>query len=533
MYGKMPDGEWMVWFNWEPALRRALGKNGQDVQLTPGPDSGLDECMETEAGPVEIGSRLELFVDEALIEDTKGEIRQVLNRPVSAGTVLRMDAPWEGNTSFYPNIVEVAGKYWMYYRGVGAPEYVVRKHLEPGEAVMEDRHPETVCLAESPDGVHWKKPELGLREWEGSKANNIVLLADDFAKRVAHNFTVFVDGNPEVPESERFKAVGGVHELYGFVSPDGLNWKPAQEEPILRDGKFDSQNVVFWDAERGHYVAVYRDFIHGVRTIKTATSPDFRSWPPGEWADFGDIPDEQLYTNATEPYFRAPHLYLSFPKRYLPFRTLVHDGKNNGLSDGVFMSSRDGVHWRRFEEAFIRPGRSIRNWIHRTTAAARGIVQTAPDEISLYVLRHYTYPTCHVERMTLRLDGFASMQAGARGGEVRTRPLRFGTGADLSGKITQLELNYATSAAGSLRVEIQDEAGHPIPGFALEDSPLLYGDVIDQPVDWVRPGTRTDQYFLNSLAEKPVRLRFVLKDADLYAFRFRTLDRGDLPEDEV
>ncbi len=489
--------------------------------------------MENERSPTAIGNRLELFIDKTLVEDLRGDIRQELNHPESAGTAFRMDAPWEGNTSFYPSIVEVGGKYRMYYRGAGAPEYVVRKHLEEGEQVREERHPETVCVAESGDGVHWEKPDLGLREWNGSTANNIVLLAEDFEKRVAHNFTVFRDENPDIPEEERYKAVGGVHELYGFVSPDGLSWQPARAEPILTDGKFDSQNVVFWDGERGHYVAVYRDFRHGVRTIKTSTSGDFLNWEEGTWAEFGAIPDEQLYTNATVPYFRAPHLYLSFPKRYLPYRTRVHDGKNNGLSDGVFMSSRDGVFWHRFEEAFIRPGRNIRNWVHRTTAVGRGLIQTTPDEISLYVLRHYTYPSCHIERMTIRLDGFVSMRAGARGGELVTRPLLFGTGEDLSKKLTQLELNYATSAAGSVRVEIQDEAGHPISGFALEDSPLLYGDVIDEAVDWVRPGTRTDQYFMNSLAEKPVRLRFVLKDADLYSFRFRCRDRGDLPEDEV
>lgn len=487
--------------------------------------------METHA--LEIGNRRELFVDETLLDRMSGDVRLQLHHPESAGKVLTLNASWEGNTSFYPSIIADGEIYRMYYRGTGSPEYLVKKNLGPGEGASLEKHPEHVCYAESRDGIHWEKPSLGLREWKGSKENNILMLASDFEKTAAHNFTVFIDENPATPETERYKAVGGLHELRGFVSADGLEWHPVREEPLLTDGKFDSQNVVFWDTERSRYVAVYRDFIHGVRTLKVSFSDDFLNWSEGQWVDYGDIPEEQLYTNATLPYFRSPHLYLAFPKRYLPYRTLVHDGKNNGLSDAVFMSSRDALHWYRFREAFIRPGRNIRNWIHRTTAVGRGIIQTGPDEISLYVLRHYTYPSVHIERMTLRLDGFSSIRAGGQGGELITKPLIFGNGGDLSKSITQLELNYATSAAGSLQLEIQDAAGHPLPGLTLEDSPVLYGDVIDQPVDWKRPGTRTDQYFLNSLAGKPIRLRFVLKDADLYAFQFVVKDRGDLPDDQV
>jgi hypothetical protein len=249
-----------------------------------------------------------------------------------------------------------------------------------------------------------------------------------------------------------------------------------------------------------------------VRTIKTATSKDFIHWTPGEWADYGDAPPEQLYTNATVPYFRAPHIYLAFPKRFMPFRTKVDDEKNNGLSDGVFMSSRDGVHWHRFIEGFIRPGRDERNWVHRTNAVSRGIVATAPDEISLYVARNYTYPTAYIERMTLRTDGFVAVTAGYPGGELVTKPLIF------NGE--RLYLNYATSGAGSIRIEFQNEKGQALPGFSLEDSPVLYGDDIDGEVAWERPGTRTDQTPLRNVTGQVIKIRFVMRDADLFSLRF-------------
>ena len=92
------------------------------------------------------------------------------------------------------------------------------------------------------------------------------------------------------------------------------------------------------------------------------------------------------------------------------------------------------------------------------------------------------------------------------GGEFVTRPLRFDGDA--------LLLNLSTSAAGSIRVEIQDAAGTPVPGFGLNESVDAIGDAIEFPVRW-KSGTD-----VGSLKGRPVRLRFVMKDADLYALRF-------------
>ena len=85
-----------------------------------------------------------------------------------------------------------------------------------------------------------------------------------------------------------------------------------------------------------------------------------------------------------------------------------------------------------------------------------------------------------------------------------------------------LVLNFATSAAGSVRLEIQDAHGNPLPGFALEESPLIWGDEIEHTVRWERTHAKaTSDKPLTRIAGKPVRLRFVMKDADLYSLRFR------------
>ena len=127
--------------------------------------------------------------------------------------------------------------------------------------------------------------------------------------------------------------------------------------------------------------------------------------------------------------------------------------------------------------------------------------------MSLYVNRDYGQRNAYLERMTLRLDGFSSLNAPYAGGEMTTKPFTF--------EGDELEINYATSAGGSIRVELQDEAGLPIPGYAAADCNELIGDEIERVVAW------QGRSAVGSLAGNTVRLRYVMKDADVYSFRFR------------
>ncbi len=465
--------------------------------------------------PLKIGSRLELFVDDYVIESMDG-VRLRLQTPQPAGIVMNHDKPWEGTTSAFHTVFQDGDLFRMYYRGSSHAGYTIQSLMKPGEKPVPE-HEQVACYAESRDGIHWSRPSLGLIEFEGSKDNNIVWSGN---RAGAHNFSPFKDGNPDAPDSQRYKAVGsgyidGKPVLLGFVSPDGIHWSKVRDEPIITDGKFDSLNVVFWDSVRQRYSAIYRIGQDGVRTIKFSHSQNFVDWPPGTYADYGNTPREQLYTNATRPYFRAPHIYLAFPKRFVLWRTFHPDVSSSGVSEGVFMSSRDGVHWdRRFMEAFVRPGRDPKSWVHRTNMIAAGVLPTANDEISIYVARHYTSPSAHLERMALRTDGFASASAGYGGGELLTKPLVF--------QGNNLVLNFATSAAGSIHLEIQDADGNPLPGFALEESPLIWGDEIEHTVRWERSHSRaTTDEPLRRISGKPVRLRFVMKDADLFSLKFR------------
>ena len=143
-----------------------------------------------------------------------------------------------------------------------------------------------------------------------------------------------------------------------------------------------------------------------------------------------------------------------------------------------------------------------------------GVVETGEDEISLYVLCNHKSPSIYMEHMTLRTDGFTSLRARYSGGEVLTHPLRF--------EGSNLVLNFATSAAGSIRLDVQDADGSPLPGFSLAESPLIWEDEIRHTVRWKRSHSQaTSKEPLKRVSGKTVRLRFVMKDGNLYSLRFK------------
>jgi hypothetical protein len=317
--------------------------------------------------------------------------------------------------------------------------------------------------------------------------------------------------------------VAGTKEsgLAGFISADGIHWKKNQNKPIFTKGIFDSQNVVFWSESENCYVCYFRTWTGGgytgYRTVSRTTSKDFIQWSEPVSMNFGNTPLEHLYTNQTHPYFRAPHIYIAIAARFMPGRQVlteeqaiklnVNPGYFKDCSDVVFMSSRGGSSYdRRFMEAFIKPGIGLQNWVSRSNYPVLNVVQTGPAEMSIYLNQNYAQTSAHIRRYSLRLDGFASIRAPYSGGEMVTKPIIF--------KGDHLYLNYATSAVGGIRVEIQTPEGVPIPGYSLTDAQELIGNEIRRIVTW------EDSNDLTKLSAVPVRLHFTLKDADIYSLKF-------------
>jgi hypothetical protein len=500
--------------------------------------------LSADSEPIPIGSRLELFVDDYLIDRLAGvEFR--MHHPVARETVWsesnQTSGKWWGGANRSVSVFKDGQIYRMYYRDFAR---VTNGWTIKGGVGDEDIG---CCYAESTDGIHWKRVPINRYQTEDLKVNNII-----FAGTGATGFAVFKDSNPHCPPDARYKSIGRVMFRAGadpappkrdktgydwlpqigilaFKSPDGLHWKVMQTKRIIKKGEFDSHNVAFWDGARQRYVSFFRIWMPDgtrIRSVATLTSKDFLNWSdPPSWLKYRRATTglatkkahpTHLYDNNIMPYYRAPHIIMGFPMRMIGGRVRVKDNplkEETAVNDTGFMTSRDGLHFRRWREGFIRPGPHLGRWWNENNCIAWGMLETkshiegAPPELSFFANEYYADPRrSNLRRYTLRLDGFVSLHADETG-EVVTRPLVF------NGK--ELTMNFATSGIGSVRAELQDANGKPIQGFTLKDSREIFGDSINEVVTWKGNSN------LQELAVRPIRIRFVMEDADIWSIRFR------------
>jgi hypothetical protein len=475
---------------------------------------------EPESHVLDLGSRLELMVDDYLIDSMIG-LELKLHPLIPREIAIVHDQPWEGSGCSKYTVFRDGHIYRMYYKSW---------QIDVDERGVTLPHGLFCAYAESSDGKTWVKPELGLVEFNGSTNNNIF-----WAGRGSNNFTPFRDANPDCSPAARYKAVGGKGEggrLFGFQSPDGLHWSLIQEEPIMTGYAFDTQNLVFWDTVRKEYRAYIRDYDGKVRGIRTATSSDFLHWTRAVWLEYPNCDVEALYNNQIKPYYRAPHIFIGLPARYIDrgwsermkvlpeleqreYRSLSNTRYGTALTESLFMTSRDGVTFKRWPEAFLRPGPKLKdNWTYGDNYLSWQFVETEADiegavrELSIYATEGYFKGTSsRARRYTIRIDGFVSVNAPMSGGEFVTKPFLF--------KGNRLVMNLSTSAAGGIRIEIQDHLGNPVEGFALDDCPEIFGDSLAYTASWKRGSD------IGHLEGVPIRLRFVLRDSDLYSIQFQ------------
>lgn len=480
--------------------------------------------MESPSTPaIDIGSRRELFVDRLLIDRLEHASLR-LHEPISGGVAMGIDRPWEAPNCFGSSMLRHQGRWLLYYRSIESEE---------ASSVL--------CVAQSDDGVVWRKPALGrVASLQGRNDTNI-LGTDPAQGNLEYSSTPWVDARPGVPADQAIKAMtseplsGEKHTAYAdpagpkrlafWGSADGLFFRrlgPPAELISRLPNSFDGGVSMSWSEAEGCYVLYFRCWGPGGRSMARATSPDLARWSEPVVMGYGGGPVEQFYVNNTQPYFRAPHIYLAPAARFMEGRRVITDQEadairlqkarglfyGNDCSDGVLLTTRAGsTHYdRTFPETFIRPGLGASNWVSRTNYPLHGIEPISETQLMMLVTRGYMQPSWHIERLLLRTDGFASVSAPWSGGTMLTRPLTF------SGE--RLEINYRTSAAGFVRVEMLGADGAALPGLALEDCPEIIGDQISRTVAW-KGGPEVGR-----AAGRPVRLRFVMKDADLFSLRF-------------
>lgn len=490
---------------------------------------------------INIGSNREVFWDDYLVDTAQTTATSFLGEPVKVGCDMHLNAPYESHIS-YPCLVPTKKGYRMYYsawRAVGGGS--TWNHL---------------CVIESEDGIHWTRPELGIISHNGSTANNIVI------EKVYDSFFVFRDPNPACPPEALYKAVGldnpytdPEHGLWCYTSPDGYHFTKSHLMSVV--GRFDTLNTVRY--QNGRYACYIRNFHNipnggdqydgllaacralevertlneGIRDVRVMYSDDFVNWSFPELIKFDDGHDDPLYTNQIIAYPRAPQVLVGFPTRYVERYAWTpnydrlgcaqwrqdsiakghHPRLSLAITDCIFICSRDEKLWHRNNKAFMNPGYEYEyNWVYGDCYPAYGFVDTGDENYYMYTVDHHLLfgsladqPEVHnpLHRWKIRKEGFAGYEAGEKEQVLVTKPLTF--------EGSKLFLNFATSAYGHIYVDLLNEDGTEIENATSFE---IFGNHIDAPI------CLADGRDYAEFAGKPVRLRFRMLDAKLYALRF-------------
>lgn len=446
----------------------------------------------------------QLFVDDHLIDETRNVERTFHPfRKHPDNPVLTRTEPWERAVYIYGTVLptEDGDGYRMWYQTLGTEL-------------------RTVLYATSPDGLAWDKPELGLREWEGSTANNMIF------QRPHGNEIVSIIHTPWDPDPEkRYKILN--HDEQGFwaaYSPDGIHITDAPNNPVFTQGGDVAQFL--WDFHRGHYVGYVKNIAHVAeqrrRVVGHIASHDVEQWPDPHLVLVPDVVDDRWAAPGT---VERTHFYgmsaFNYESMMLAFLWIFRSDDVEGYFDGPvhteLVASRDGIRWTRQDGDRVPmidvgpPGSWDAGQLYTATQPL-----VVGDEVWVY---YGACPTghgserwvgldnmdCAIGLATLRKDGFASIDAGREVGYLTTKPLEGLTG--------ELFLNYRCGPGGYIRVELLDRDGYPIPGYRAFECDVIREDSTEELVSWA---ARSE---LPRRDDEPIRLRFMMRNASLYSFR--------------
>ena len=494
--------------------------------------SGLLFSSFGEPGIASIGTGRQLFFDDSLLDlDACEKVQRTINSPIRVQRVLKPESPSEAlGFIFYCSVVDDNGTAKLFH---GSYDDEKKKHF---------------ALAVSEDGIRWERPVLGLKEYRGSSENH--LLSVD-----AVEASVFLD--PVAPEEKRYRLLysrfwpnpekAGV---YVASSPDGIHWTESDTRvlPFVPD----SQHCGLWDQMAKKYV-VYTRAWNPERVVVRASMSDIekpwafdnsvpplhiwgkdktptlsRELPTVMGRDDDDPPGVQIYTNTVIRYPFAPNVYIGFPAIYQTFNGPEWKGRALNGNDGTFdiqlATSRDGVHWKRWRNAYIPAGHHDGVAL-RLVSMGQGMIRRGRFLHQYFVGWPHTHgrPVVWDRDLkdreewlkrdlggiycaTQRVDGFVSMNAGFPAGKLTTKPLRF--------EGDRLLLNLHTSGSGGVKVALLDKSGIPFPGFSESDCDWINTDKIDHEVVWKSGNT------IGDLVGQTVRVRFTMRNARMFAFQF-------------
>ncbi|MBN1852672.1 MAG: hypothetical protein JW829_08105 [Pirellulales bacterium] len=526
------------------------------IALISGLTSGLCPAAEPSAeipSILDIGAGRQVFIDRTFLAEARG-VELVVHPPRKTGEkTIAPEYAWEqGGIGPYSSVLKTGDLYYMWYHAMDTIQWdgTTREGC--------------ICLALSEDGIHWERPKINLIRYGEEPWNNIVVGHGAAGIELGQDgCMVFLDTN--APENERYRMVAKFgadvqdedsQAIHVYSSPDGIHWKLTHPSVVIarpqeQGHHLDSQNVIFWDERIGKYVAYVRknrrDPGSQGRAIARGESdqlggfPDVQEMPIVFGSDqqdpfHGKTPVVDFYMSAAIKYPWADNAYYMFPTAYyhyvpgalaeFPDRIPI----NAGPLDTQFSASRDGILWNRYDRRPFVPlgmqgefdwasARVIRGLVPDVTGRQMYLYYRASDwlhgwdrnEANKNLLRQAGLGADQniavISRLVLRRDGFLSVRGAYTGGEFTTPPLRF--------EGNQLVLNIDTSATGMARVGILDQNAQPIEGFSIRDCDRIHTcNEINRPVTWHR---KSD---VSQLSGQIIRLQFMLRNCDLYAFQF-------------
>jgi dienelactone hydrolase len=484
----------------------------------------IARVLPADAAAVEtIGDRACLLLDDRYVAHRRGLHRTWHAAQPAAEPALVAEEPWEAWPHMFGTVLyDPADKlYKMWYENYGGRSDAIN-----------------TSYAESDDGRTWRKPRLGLWEFQGSKENNIVVPQGELA-------CVFLDPRDDDPAG-RLKMF--VHCSYaggelgqGFVllrSADGRHWEHvgpgfSPGYVFAEQGNFSDSNVPNWDPLAGRYLADWRTFAfspvaenkttHARRAIGISRSDRLaEGWSPTVMALRADGLDDAavalLGTDPAQPDWAEMYVmpHWTCGNHYLGLVSLLHfiDSSDvRGGGDVQLAFSHDGLAWQRPRPRAPAIAPSSAAGMFPTYAACGGPLEVG-DELWLYYteangahpLAPFSEARSQIRAAVWRKDGFASLDTVPGGeGELLTVPLSVGG--------TGLYLNGTARAGGTIRVELQAADGTPLPGYELDACDPLTGDFTAARVSW----RGRDELPMQS---EPARLRITVTDGSVYSFRF-------------
>jgi hypothetical protein len=459
--------------------------------------------------PVEIGHTPQFFIDDYIVDNRWSlkpkteEVVRVFHAPKK-----HERNPLFGGDCGYPSVVREAdtGTFKLWYQ------------THSRQSVADEKTAKyAIAYAESKDGLTWTRPELGLIDWNGTKANNIVWKGHA-------NFRASGQQILDLPESARrgFRYVMAYHTSGGkrnengihvVGSHDGIHWDKASDTQVLNISS-DTVNSVIFDPVRGEFAMFCRAkdrYIAGQtgmlyqgesRRIARVAGKDL-------WSLWQDSPQAILIPDEVD----LAHGF----NRFYGMTARYHAGITFGfvwsfkLNTDIWTElawSRDGVSFERLptRPRLIDLG-AAGTWDDGMVFGSSDWIEVG-DEWWLYYAGwdgpHETREReGRIGLATMRKEGFVSLRGMRGGGVVATRKLVWPGG--------ELVVN-ADAGNGELKVSVTDEKRKVVPGFDYTDCEPLTGNAVAHPVKWRGAS-------LDSMRGKVLRLEFQLREADLYTFR--------------